>query len=435
MIVVRSRAWWRATLALCLGSLLVFLNLYVPQPLLPLMREAYGISTLVASLAMSVSTLSLAAALLVFGPLSDAIGRAGIMRLTLLLAGLLSVVLACVAALAPNFELLLVLRAVQGFVLGGLPAVAIAWMGDEFEKPALLSAVGLYIGANTLGGIGGRVIGGTVAEVGGISASFLTVGCLTLVGVVVFWRLLPPARCFQARRFRLREARAGLAAHLRNPMLVGAYLLGGLNFLIFINQYSYITFRLAQPPFELGEKWLGLLFLTYLSGTFGSALSGRLSRSLSQPACMAFGILLLMLGTAVTLADRLPLILAGLTVNAFGFFLAHSMASSWVGRHAEQDRGSASALYLVFYYTGASLGGFWLEPFWWLGEWMGVVLGSWLVLAGTFAIACWLRRGERRRAAVNEPARAGGAVQGGVLASASSPQISSRRSERPQADL
>ncbi|OBX35739.1 inner membrane transport protein YnfM [Halomonas elongata] len=179
MIVVRSRAWWRATLALCLGSLLVFLNLYVPQPLLPLLREAYGISTLAASLAMSVSTLALAASLLVFGPLSDAIGRAGIMRLTLMLAGLLSIAL----AFAPGFETLLILRAVQGFVLGGLPAVAIAWMGDEFDRPALLSAVGLYIGANTLGGIGGRVIGGSMAEIGGVSASFLTVGALTLVGV------------------------------------------------------------------------------------------------------------------------------------------------------------------------------------------------------------------------------------------------------------
>ncbi|WP_275287005.1 MFS transporter [Halomonas elongata] len=431
MIVVRSRAWWRATLALCLGSLLVFLNLYVPQPLLPMMREAHGVSTLAASLAMSVSTLSLAAALLVFGPLSDAIGRAGIMRLTLMLAGLLSVALAFV----PGFEMLLVLRAVQGFVLGGLPAVAIAWMGDEFDRPALLSAVGLYIGANTLGGIGGRVIGGAVAETGGISASFLTVGGLTLVGVAVFWRLLPPARRFEPRRFRLSEARAGLVGHLRNPVLLGAYLLGGLNFLIFINQYSYITFRLAQPPFELGERWLGLLFLTYLGGTLGSTLSGRLSRSNSQPACMAFGILLLMTGTALTLSGRLPLILAGLTINAFGFFLAHSMASSWVGRHAQQDRGSASALYLVFYYTGASLGGLWLEPFWWMAGWRGVVLASWLILAGTFAIAWWLHRGERRRSAVNEPARARGRSQDVELASASSPQISSSRSERPQADL
>ncbi|MDT8894115.1 MFS transporter [Halomonas sp. I1] len=401
MIVVRSRAWWRATLALCLGSLLVFLNLYVPQPLLPMMREVHGISTLAASLVMSVSTLSLAAALLVFGPLSDAIGRAGIMRLTLVLAGLLSIAL----ALAPGFEVLLMLRAVQGFVLGGLPAVAIAWMGDEFERPALLSAVGLYIGANTLGGIGGRVIGGAVAETGGITASFLMVGGLTLVGVLVFWRLLPPARRFEPRRFRLREARAGLAAHLRTPVLLGAYLLGGLNFLVFINQYSYITFRLAQPPFELGERWLGLLFLTYLGGTLGSTLSGRLSRSISQPTCMVVGILLLMAGTAVTLSDRLPLILAGLTLNAFGFFLAHSMASSWVGRHAQQDRGSASALYLVFYYTGASLGGLWFEPFWWMANWKGVVLGSWLILAGTCTIAWWLRRGDRWRAAAIEPAR------------------------------
>ncbi len=148
MIEAKTRAWWRATAALCLGSFLVFINLYAPQPLLPELKEAYGVSTLGISLLMSASTLSLALALLVFGPLSDAIGREAIMRFTLLLAGGLSLAL----AFAPTFESLLLLRLLQGFVLGGLPAVAIAWMGDEFDKPALLSAVGLYIGANSLGG-------------------------------------------------------------------------------------------------------------------------------------------------------------------------------------------------------------------------------------------------------------------------------------------
>ncbi|UYG06453.1 MFS transporter [Halomonas sp. M4R1S46] len=392
MIDVHSHAWWRATLALCLGSFLVFINLYVPQPLLPSLREAHGVSTLAANLVMAVSTLALAASLLVFGPLSDAIGRAGIMRVTLLLAAALSLGL----ALAPSFEVLLVLRALQGFVLGGLPAVAIAWMGDEFEPPALLPAVGLYIGANSLGGISGRVIGGVVAEAGGVSLSFLAVGGLTLVGVALFWRLLPPARHFAPQPFHLGEAVSGLAAHLRNPWLRGAYLLGGLNFLVFINQYSYIAFRLAEAPFGLGARWLGLLFLTYLGGTLGSSLSGRLSRRLSPPACMALGTLVLMGGTLMTLAGSLALILAGLTVNAFGFFLAHAMASSWVGRQARRARGSASALYLVFYYTGASLGGLWLEPFWRSAGWPGVVLGSWLVLGLTLSIALRLWRDERR---------------------------------------
>ncbi|MDQ7727132.1 MFS transporter [Halomonas sp. SpR8] len=393
MIEARTRAWWRATLALCLGSFLVFINLYAPQPLLPGLKETYAVSTLGVSLLMSVSTLSLAIALLVFGPLSDAIGREAIMRITLLLAGGCSLAL----AFAPTFESLLVLRLVQGFVLGGLPAVAIAWMGDEFEKPALLSAVGLYIGANSLGGISGRIVGGAAAEVGGPTAAFLAVGVMTLIGCVVFWRLLPNSRAFTPQRFELRKAAADLLGHLRTPVLLAAYCLGGINFLIFINQYSYITFRLADEPYQLAASGLGLIFLTYLGGTFGSMISGRLAGRFSPAACMMMGVIILMLGTAITLADSLVLIIVGLSVNAFGFFLAHSLASSWIGRYAQGARGSASALYLVFYYVGASLGGFWLEPFWRWAGWPGVSVGSWLLLSITLMIAFGLWRFERRQ--------------------------------------
>ncbi|MYL22578.1 MFS transporter [Vreelandella massiliensis] len=392
MIAAKSRAWWRATLALCLGSLLVFINLYAPQPLLPGLKQAYGVSTLGVSLIMSISTLSLAFSLLVFGPLSDAIGRESIMRITLLLSGLCSLAL----AFAPNFELLLALRLLQGFVLGGLPAVAIAWMGDEFDQPALLSAVGLYIGANSLGGISGRIVGGGMAEIGGPPAAFLTVGAMTLVGSVLFWRLLPNSQAFTPKPFHLPTALRDLAGHLRSPVLLAAYGLGGINFLIFINQYSYITFRLADAPYQLAASSLGLVFLTYLGGTVGSTLSGRLAGKLSPARCMMLGIAILMLGTLVTLADSLVLIVLGLTINAFGFFLAHSLASSWVGRYAQGARGSASALYLVFYYVGASLGGFWLEPFWRWAGWQGVAWGSWGLLSVTLAIAFGLWRFEKR---------------------------------------
>ncbi|BCB07162.1 MFS transporter [Vreelandella venusta] len=392
MIEARTRAWWRATAALCLGSFLVFINLYVPQPLLPGLKDTYGVSTLGVSFLMSASTLSLAFALLVFGPLSDAIGREAIMRITLLLAGGLSLAL----AFAPTFESLLLLRLLQGFVLGGLPAVAIAWMGDEFEKPALLSAVGLYIGANSLGGISGRIVGGGAATLGGPSAAFLAVGIMTVIGCAVFWRLLPNSRAFTPKRFKFRQAAGDLLGHLRTPVLLAAYCLGGINFLIFINQYSYITFRLAGEPYQLAASSLGLIFLTYLGGTLGSTLSGRLADRFSPASCMSVGIVILMLGTAVTLANALPLIIVGLTINAFGFFLAHSLASSWVGRYAQGARGSASALYLVFYYLGASIGGFWLEPFWRWAQWQGVAVGSWLLLCVTLIISIGLWRFERR---------------------------------------
>nr|WP_297460181.1 MFS transporter [uncultured Halomonas sp.] len=392
MIEAYSRDWWRATLALCLGSFTVFVNLYAVQPLLPALRQDFGISTLTASLAMGASTLTLAVSLLIYGPLSDAIGRGAIMRITLLLATLCSLILPFV----PDFTTLLLLRSLHGLVLGGLPAVAIAWMGDEFDNPALMLAVGLYISANTLGGIGGRVLGGIAGEYGGWQASFLSVGLLSLVCLAVFWRLLPPARCFKPSPLRLGVALASLGGHLRNPLLLAAYLIGGLNFFIFINQYSYITFRLSDAPYDLSTQWLGMIFFTYLGGTLGSALSGRVSQRLSQPVCMMLGIAILMIGSLVTLQASLTMILLGLAIGAFGFFLAHSMASSWVGRQALHARGSASALYLVFYYLGASLGGFYLEPFWQAAGWFGVISASWLVLAMTMAIAAWLWRRERR---------------------------------------
>nr|WP_298412763.1 MFS transporter [uncultured Halomonas sp.] len=388
MIEAYSRDWWRATLALCLGSFIVFVNLYAVQPLLPELRLEFGVSTLEASLVMSAALVTLACSLLIFGPLSDAIGRDRIMRLTLLAAALCSLSLMFV----DDFTLLLIVRALQGLVLGGLPAVAIAWMGDEFDHRALMLAVGLYISANTLGGIGGRVLGGFAGEYGGWHASFMAVGLLSVACVAIFWWLLPAARCFTPRRFRFKVALEALVDHLRNPLLLSAYLIGGLNFFIFINQYSYITFRLHEAPYSLSMQWLGMIFVTYLGGTLGSALSGRLSQRLPQPMCMMLGILILMGGTLVTLSASLPIILLGLVINAFGFFVCHSMASSWVGRQATHSRGSATALYLVFYYLGASLGGFYLEPFWGMAGWQGVALASWLVLLGTLSLTIWLWR-------------------------------------------
>jgi YNFM family putative membrane transporter len=85
------------------------------------------------------------------------------------------------------------------------------------------------------------------------------------------------------------------------------------------------------------------------------------------------------------------MIVLGLLVNSFGFFFAHSSASSWVSQNAQRARASASSLYLLFYYSGASAGGFYLNPFWeWLG-WPGVILGSWLILLLTFGLSIWLR--------------------------------------------
>lgn len=393
MITSGSAAFWRATLALCLGSFMIFANVYITQPLLPMLAQAFEVSALQAGWTFTVTTLTLGLALLIWGPLSDVLGRRSIMLLTMSGATLITLLL----SFTESYTGVLLLRALQGVLLAGLPAIAIAWMGDEFERPAMMVAVGLYIGGNSLGGISGRLIGGFVGEWLGWSQAFLVMTLLSLVCLVVFALLLPASRHFTPQPLKPRRMLADLGCHLRNPMLLLAYLIGGLNFFIFINQYSYITFVLAAEPYSLPASVLGMLFLTYLAGTFGSAISGKVAQRLAQPLCMTLGILVLMAGSLLTLSSQLWLIVLGFLVNSFGFFFAHSSASSWVSQNAHHARASASSLYLLFYYTGASTGGFYLHPFWQWQGWSGVVVGSLLVLGITLTLSLCLYRLQQRR--------------------------------------
>ncbi|MGL4714994.1 MAG: MFS transporter [Aeromonas sp.] len=390
---VGSREWIRATLALSLGSFLVFLNLYQTHPLLPLIAEVFSVSSLAASWTLAGCTAGLAAALLICAKLADRHGRRRVMLGTLTLAILLSLLI----PLAEQFSTLLLLRMVQGGLLAGLPATAIAYMGEEFSKRALLPAVGVYIAANSLGGIAGRVVGGLLAGwFGDWQHTFLGIGVISLLLLpLVFW-LLPHQTRFVASAPVPGQFARALHQHLTNPLLLGAYLIGGLNFMVFLNQFSYLTFLLAKPPFSVPTQWLGMLFLTYLSGTVASSLSGRFANRWGAQRMLLVGIALMALGSLWLLQGSLLGILCGLLVSSFGFFLAHACASAWVGHHVEHNRALASSLYLVAYYLGASLGGLYLHPFWEQGELGGLVMGIELVLILTAGLSLWLGRLKQR---------------------------------------
>lgn len=401
MIEYKSATFYRSALALCVAAAAVFANLHLMQPLLPELSRQFQLSALTVSWVYTIGTLCLGLSLLVYAALSDAWGRKKLLLITLVGMTLSTLILSQVS----SFQALLFWRAVQGLFLGGLPAIAIAWMGEEYSKPALVSAVGLYISANSLGGISGRLLSGAMADLGHWQWVFYPMTLLGLLSCWLVWRYLPASQQFQRQPFRLKQALSDNLFHLRQPLLLLVYLIGGLNFLVFLNQYTYIAFVLAAAPFSLGSSLIGLLFVTYLTGTVGSALSANIAVRLSAPGAMAAGILIMMLGSVITLGQSLALIGAGFFISAFGFFLCHSLASSWVSQHALRAKASASALYLVFYYLGASSGTLYLQPFWQAGQWLGVVIGSVLMYGLTLLLCLLLWRLKRQASATAMPAR------------------------------
>lgn len=386
MIEYKSPAFYRTTFALCLAAVVVFANLHLLQPLLPVLSREFGLTPLQTSWAYTIGTLCLGLSLLVYAALSDARGRKAILLFTLIGMTLSTLALTRVE----SYGALLFWRALQGVFLGGLPAVAIAYMGEEYTKPALVAAVGFYISANSLGGISGRLMAGALADIGHWQWVFWPMAVLGALSCYLIWRDLPAAKGFSTKPFRLRQALADSLFHLRQPLLLLTYLIGGLSFFIFLNQYTYIAFVLSDAPYNLSSFWIGLLFITYFTGTIGSAISAKVALKLPVPLAMALGVLILMLGTLVTLSSSLWLIIVGFFINAFGFFLCHSLASSWVNQCASRAKASASALYLVFYYVGASTGGLYLQPFWQWLQWQGVVVGALLMYGVTFLLCLWL---------------------------------------------
>jgi YNFM family putative membrane transporter len=356
----------RAIAALFAGGLVTFAILYSTQPLLPEFSRDFGVSPATASLSVSLTTAVLAIAMLVTSSLSESHGRKRLMACSLTL----SAILAVLTAITPNFALLLSLRAIQGAVLAGLPAIAMAYIGEEFHPSHLGTVMGLYISGNSLGGMSGP---GVLTEAFSWHIALAAIGIFSLALAVSFWFLLPESRHFAPKPQRLRFQLAELAIPLRRLDLLALY---GVAFTLmgsFAALYNYVGYLLTGAPYHLSQAAVGWLFLVYLTGTVSSTVFGRMADKYGWPRVLGTGISLMWIGAILTLLAPLALKICAIALFTFGFFGSHSAASSWVGRKAQAQRAQASALYLLFYYAGSSVMG-WIGGFFWShAKWPGVI--------------------------------------------------------------
>lgn len=286
-------------------------------------------------------------------------------------------------ATTPSFNAILIYRFIEGFFLAGVPSIAIAYIGEEFSRRALVVAIGIYISGTSIGGMGGRLISGFATDFFNWRIAFLIMGAISILCLLLFFVLLPNSRNFQSSPFKPGRIIRDFAKHIRNPVLLYAYFIGGIGLFLFVGEYNFVTFHLSGPPFNLPTSFVAMLFLTYLSGTLSSSLSGKWAQKMPLSLTMGIGIMIMAAGISITLIPGIVWIIIGLLVNSFGFFMVHSSASAWVSRHAAFAKASASSLYLLFYYLGGSLGSFYLGYFYYWKGWPALVGGALLVLLGT----------------------------------------------------
>jgi len=387
-IRIGTGAYRRANLALFCAGFVTFITLYDLQPLLPLFAREFGISPAAASLPLSFSTVALALGMLIAGTLSETVGRRAIMTTALFLTS----ILALLTLFSHSFEYLLTLRLAQGIALAGVPSVAMAYLGEEMDAGSIGPAMGLYISGNALGGMSGRIGSALLCEYVPWQNAIALVGVISLLLSLVFLKCLPPSTNFRQRRFRFGYLFTSLYQHLREPGLLCLYGLAFLTMGGFVSLYNYIGFRLLAAPYGMSQFQVSLIFLVYLLGSFSSGIVGSLIHRFGRPFMIRLALTVMLAGTLLTLAGSMVIIVAGVGIFTCGFFSAHAIASSWVGRRARTAKAQASSLYLFCYYLGSSISGTAGGLFWMHYGWNGVAAMISLLIIASFGVALLLLR-------------------------------------------
>ena len=350
-----STAYGRLLAALFCAGVATFAQLYSPQAVLPLISADLHIGAAAAALTISASTVGLAIGVIPWSTLADRIGRVRAISISVTVA----TVVGLLVPFAPSFELLLAGRFVEGLVVGGVPAIAIAYLTEEIDPAHAARAAGTFVAGTTIGGLMGRLVSSPVAQIAGWRVGVFTVAVVCGIAALSFVKLAPPPRGF------IPSNRSGanpegtlahrLADNLRSPRQLTLFAQGFLLMGGFVALYNFLGFRLTGAPFFLPPFVVSLVFLAYLAGTWASSRAGAEATRFGRKRVLLVSVAVMATGVAITLSDNVFAVLVGLVIATAGFFGAHSIAAGWTGQSAPTGKAQASSLYNLFYYGGSSV--------------------------------------------------------------------------------
>lgn len=355
-------------LAVVVAGFATFLNMWCTQAILPVLAKSLHVSEVATGATVTAPLIATAMLAPVVGMLSDRFGR----RIFIRTAALLLAIPAVTAAFSVNLDMLIICRFMQGLLLPFIFTITIAYISDEMTPAAAMRMVGIYSSGAISGGFAGRLVSGVVTSALNWHAGFLAVGLLTLASALVITFCLPKERCFKPV-YGIAGALRSFPNHLSNVPLLATYAVGfGLLFSL-VCAFTFINFRLAVPPYNLGPGALGSLFVVYLGGIVVAPIMGRLMATVDRRWLMVGCVGLVVVGVLLTLARPLYLICLGLLLLCLGVFPQQTLTTGIIGVVARGAKSAAVGLYVTFYYVGGSFGGIVPAVVWRDAGWPGCV--------------------------------------------------------------
>lgn len=256
-------------------SLIAILGVASVTPAFPKLEEALNVPPQNIGLLVTVFTFPTVILGPIIGILADRLGRKKILVPSLILFGIAGA--AC--GFARDFNLLLLLRFLQGIGAASLLSLSVTLIGDLYTGARRTSAMGYNASVSSMGTATYPIIGGALATMGW-NYPFLLPLVAIPIGILVLLALKNPEP--KGKR-NLKEYLRNAWTILKNRQLVGLFIASAANFILLYGAYVTYLPKLIATSFGADSFTIGL-FLSSISVAiaFTSSQLGRLARRFSE---------------------------------------------------------------------------------------------------------------------------------------------------------
>lgn len=369
---------------LAAGTFIIFFQAYMVAPLIPYLAETLATSERTIGFTISAYLIPYGIGSLIYGILSDYIGRKKIILFSILAFGLLTIFTATVQSALQ----LLIVRFLTGLTVSGFIPLVLILIGDLFPYHVRGKAIGFIFAAMAGGMAFGSTLGALLSSFLGWRGLFIVVG---IIGLLLWVKLLNYQKSLNSKTARLTSGKLHnaidgyrkLLQKSRSQITYGYVLLNGV---FHSGVFTWLGFYLTQR-YDLNTAEIGLTLFGYgLPGFLFSPIIGKVADRRGRNWLIPIGIGLAGVSAAI-LISNVPVVIAIVVVTtlSLGYDMSQPLLAGIVTDLVpKQDRGKAMGLNVFTLFVGAGLGSFFF------GELIEFGLNKALLIFSTIQIFAFL---------------------------------------------
>jgi predicted MFS family arabinose efflux permease len=347
----RNRITNKLTLVILMTSgLFVVSQVYILLPLFEVLENHLNVASTKIVWTVSAFSFSYAIGFIVFGPLSDFVGRRRIILIGLSLLSLTTLLIGT----TNSFIIFIVLRIAECLAASTFAPAAMAYVGGSSDESFRVLGLSLLIMSFALAGVLGQVYASVFSYLLNIHWMFYILAGIYGVAFILVFTMLGESVKGKIETTSL--AYKNMFSHLINPKLAPIYFVTFIILMSFVAVYSVLGNYLHQQ-FRLDTNSLIYIRIAGVPSMCLSPFSGLLSRKIGGSAVARIGLLVLIFGLIGESYSRslLCFILSSMLFDA-GIAIITPALVTMINVIVCVSKGAAMSLYTFFLFAGAGVG-------------------------------------------------------------------------------